>query len=100
MSEKLLLVEVDVAGGVGAGTGCGAGAGEGVTEFMHITIALYFTLLFSQPSLQITLPSESWPAEQSTPPWPEQAPDVAKAAGMKREDMTKNENTLKDFLNI
>ena len=49
MSEKSSVV-VDVWTGVGSGAGCGAGVGEGVTEPMHITIELYFTLLFSQPS--------------------------------------------------
>jgi hypothetical protein len=38
----------------------------------------YDTELFLQPSSQITEPSESCPAEQLTPPCPEQAPEAAK----------------------
>jgi hypothetical protein len=44
-----------------------------------MTIEEYETELFLQPSLQMTLPSESEPEAQLTPPWPEQAPLVAKA---------------------
>lgn len=65
-------------GGVEIDLGAG-GLTVGVAEYpWHITIEEYSTLLFRQPSLQITLPSESFPEPQLTPPWPEQAPLVAK----------------------
>jgi hypothetical protein len=53
-----------------------------------MTMELYMTLLSRQPSVQITLPSESGPAAQSTPPWPEQAPEVAKVTGTNKKEIT------------